>query len=153
YENPYPYDPSLNYGLSEYDVGRAFKIFGLWQPRFFHGNGVLDKIAGGWSISGIFNLHSGFPFNPFLSVTGGSLYCGTCGYTTLYPAAFLGGAGTSTSNDQFRTGSNYPNGGKAYFSTPTYTTYSGTQFGSALPQTGLDRNSLTGPNYRDLDMT
>jgi len=40
---------------------------------------------------------------------------------TLQPAAYLGGAGTSTSNDQFKTGSNYPNGGAAYFSTPAYT--------------------------------
>jgi len=153
YEHPFPYDPSLDYGPSDYNVGRAFKIYGLWQPRFFHGNGLLEKIAGGWSISGIFNYHSGFPWSPTVSVTGGSLYCGTCGYTTLFPAAYLGGAGTSTSNDQFKIGSNYPNGGKAYFSTPTYTAYTGKNFGSALPQVGLHRNFLTGPNYRDVDMT
>ena len=32
-----------------------------------------------------------------------------------FPAIYLGGAGTSTSNDQFKTGSNYANGGTAYF--------------------------------------
>ena len=153
YENPYPYNPGLDYGRSEYDVSRAFKIYALWQPRFFHGNGFLEKVAGGWSLSGIFNAHSGFPWSPTVSVNGGSLYCGTCGYSSLYPAAYLGGAGTSTSNDQFKTGSNYPNGGKAYFSTPTYTPYTGSNFGSALPQLGLHRGFLTGPGYRDLDMT
>lgn len=152
-KQPYPYNTSLNYAPSAYDVNRAFKIYGLWQPRFFRGNGVLEKIAGGWSISGIFNYHSGFPWSPTVSVTGGSLYCGTCSYTTLYPAAYLGGAGTDTSNDQFKTGSNYPNGGKAYFSTPTYTAFTGKNFGPALPQVGLHRNFLRGPNYRALDMS
>lgn len=155
YEHPYPFNPSADYGPSDYNVGRAFKLFGMWQPRFFAGNSVLEKIAGGWTISGILNLHSGFPFSPVVSVTGGNLYCGNgCGaYSTLYPAAYLGGAGTSTSNDQFKTGSNYPNGGKAYFSTPSYTAYTGNNFGAALPQLGLHRNFLTGPNYRNVDMT
>ena len=153
-EQDYPYDPSLNYGRSDYNVGKAFKLIGMWQPVFFHGsNSWMEKIAGGWSLSGIFNLHSGFPWSPVVNVNGGSLYCGTCGYTQLLPAAYLGGAGTSTSNDAFKTGSNYPNGGAAYFSTPTYVAYSGTNYGSALPQTGVRRNSLTGPGYRDVDMT
>jgi len=152
-KHPFPYDPGLDYGRSDYNVGKAFKIYALWQPRFFHGDGIVEKFAGGWSIGGIFNLHSGFPWSPLVSVTGGSLYCGTCSYTTLYPAAYLGGAGTDTSNDQFKTGSNYPNGGRAYFSVPSYTAYSGSNFGSVLPQTGLRRNSLTGPRYKDVDMT
>ena len=152
-KHPFPYDPGLDYGRSDYNVGKAFKIYALWQPRFFHSNGILKKIADGWSIGGIFNLHSGFPWSPLVSVIGGSLYCGTCAYTTLYPAAYLGGAGTSTSNDQFKTGSNYPNGGRAYFSVPSYTPYSGSNYGSALPQTGLHRNWLTGPRYKDLDVT
>ncbi|MHB8500051.1 MAG: TonB-dependent receptor [Candidatus Acidiferrales bacterium] len=153
-EQDYPYNPSLNYGRSDYNVGKAFKLYGMWQPVFFHGsNSWMEKIAGGWSLSGILNIHSGFPWTPVVNVNGGSLYCGQCGYTQLLPAAYLGGAGTSTSNDAFKTGSNYPNGGAAYFSTPTYTAFSGTNSGSALPQTGIRRNSLTGPGYRDVDMT
>jgi hypothetical protein len=152
-EQIYPYNTSLNYGRSDYNVGKAFKLFGLWQPVLFHGsNSWMEKIAGGWSLSGILNLHSGFPWSPVVNF-GGSLYCGTCGYSQLLPAAYLGGAGSSTSNDQFKTGSNYSKGGAAYFSTPTFTAYSGSNFGSSLPQTGVRRNSLTGPGYRDVDMT
>jgi hypothetical protein len=91
-----------------------------------------------------------------VSVASGSLYCGTCGYTTLYPAAYLGGTGSSTSNSAYETvaKSNFPAGGAAYFSTPTYTAYSGTAFGSALPQSpGVRRNTLTLPGYKDLDVT
>jgi len=153
FENPYPDNPSKDYGLSDYNVGTAGKIFGMWQPRFFGGHSTLEKIAGGWSLSGILNIHSGFPFTPITSVVGGSLYCGTCNYKTLYPAAYLGGAGTDTSNTQFKTGSNYPNGSLAYFTIPAYTAFTGSSFGAALPQTGIHRGFLTGPGYRDVDLT
>jgi carboxypeptidase family protein/TonB-dependent receptor-like protein len=154
-EQIYAFNPNENYGRSDYNVGKAFKLYGMWQPVFFHGNRAwVDKLVGGWSISGILNIHSGFPWTPLVSVNGGSLYCGTCGYSTLRPSAYLGGAGTSTSNDQFKTGSNYPKGGTAYFATPTYTAYGGTKYGNALPQSpGIDRNSLNGPQYRDVDMS
>src|SRR5439155_20533153 len=148
-----PYDVNLNYGRSDYNVGKAFKIFGLWQPVFFRGGrSWMEKIAGGWSLSGIFNIHSGFPWSPVVNVQGGSLYCGTCGYGTLFPI-YLGGAGTSTSNNQFKTGSNYPKGSLSYFSNPNYTAFGGANSGSALPQAGLRRNSFNGPGYRDVDLT
>jgi hypothetical protein len=151
----FPYNPDLNYGRSDYNVGKAFKLFGMWQPVFFHGeHDWIEKIAGGWSLSGIFNIHSGFPWTPYVSVNGGSLYCGTCGYGAL-PAVYLGGAGSNTSNDAFKTvaHSNFPNGAAAYFTSPSYTAYSGSAFGNALPQIGLRRNSFNGPGYRDLDLT
>jgi Carboxypeptidase regulatory-like domain/TonB dependent receptor-like, beta-barrel len=158
-EQPYPYHLSLDYGRSDYNVTNAFKIYGMWQPVFFHGsNSWMEKIVGGWSLSGIFNWHSGFPFSPFVSVQNGSLYCKTCGYGQLLPGAYLGGAGTSTSSDAFKgpVSSNYPKGAMTYFSTPTYTPYNCNPDceGTALPQSpGVARNSLTMPGYRDLDLT
>jgi hypothetical protein len=134
----------------------------MWQPVFFHGSrSWLEKIAGGWSLSGIFNIHSGFPWTAYAPVTGGSLYCGTCGYSQVFPAAYLGGAGTSTDNNAFRDqgtsaapSSNFPLGGVAYFTTPTFTAYSGTSFGNANPQvSAVHRNSLNGAGYRDVDAT
>jgi hypothetical protein len=60
----------------------------------------------------------------------------------------------STTNEQFKTGSNYPNGGAAYFSTPAYTAYSGSDSGTSVPdEPGVKRNSLNGPRYRDIDLT
>jgi hypothetical protein len=155
---PYPYDLNLDYGRSDYNVTRAFKIYGMWQPVFFHGsNSWVEKIAGGWSLSGIFNWHSGFPWSPVVSVPSGSLYCGQCNYTQLFPGANLGGAGDSTSSDAFKTvaNSNFPNGGAAYFSTPNpLPTFTGSDSGTDLPQSpGVHRNSLTLPGYRALDLT
>ena len=163
-EQLYPYNVGLNYGRSDYNVTNAFKLFGMWQPTFFHGsNGWLEKIAGGWSLSGIWNWHSGFPYSPFLSTTTpGNLYCAQCGYTQLLPAAYLGGAGQSTSNKAFEQtpppghSANFPNGGATYFSTPTYTTYNCTPAcsGTSLPQSpGVARNSLTLPGYKDVDLS
>lgn len=163
----YPYDTSLSYGRSDYNVGQAFKAYGMWQPVFFHGGHQwAERLVGGWSLSGIFNLHSGFPWNPVLPIPG-SLYCSTCPYTQLLPAAYLGGAGHSTSNAAFKSGpgvasgvnKNFPlaasSSGEAYFAAPTYTL--GPAFpatGGALPQSpGIARNSLTGPGYKDLDAT
>jgi len=156
-EQIYAFSPAANYGPSDYNVAKAFKIYGMWQPVFFHGNRAwVEKIAGGWSLSGIFNWHSGFPWTPLVNVVapggGGSLYCSNCGYSTLVPF-YLGGAGTSTSNDQFKTGSNYPKGGPAYFTAPAYTAYTGSAYGNANPQSGPIRNYLTGPGYRDVDIT
>jgi hypothetical protein len=168
YSEPYyPYNPDMNYGRSDFNVGKAFKIFGMWQPVFFHGdNRWVEKIVGGWSLSGIFNIHSGFPWNPVVPVTGGSLYCADCGYTSLYPAGYLGGAGHSTSNNAFKTpqNSNFPlaaiqGNANAYFSTPSYTPYTcptstTCQYGTALPQTSfVEKNSLNLPGYKDLDLT
>jgi hypothetical protein len=158
YTEPYyPYNPDLFYGRSDYNVGKAFKLFGLWQPVFFHGsNRWIEKIAGGWSLSGVFNAHSGFPWSPLVSVQNGSLYCGQCGYGTLLPASYLGGAGNSTSNDRFKTeaASNFPNGGAAYFTTPSYTAFAGTSSGTSVPQSpAVHRNSLNLPGYKDVDIT
>ena len=81
FEQTYPYNLDLNYGRSDYNVGKAFKLFGMWQPVFFHGSkNWVEKIAGGWSLSGIFNIHSGFPWSPVVTRqrppdSGGSLYC------------------------------------------------------------------------------
>ena len=152
-EQPYPFNPSLNYGRCDYNVGKAFKVFGVWQPVFFHGsNAWMERIAGGWTLSGIFNIHSGFPWSPMVSVNGGNTYCTQCGYGSLFPATYLGGAGQSTSNSAFETvaNSNFPNGGAAYFAPTTYAAFLGT---SLPPAPGVHRNSLNLPGYKSLDMS
>jgi hypothetical protein len=57
---------------------------------------------------------------------------------------YFGGAGTDSSNDAFITGSNFPGGGTAFFSTAS-------PVGFQLP--GIGRNSFRGPRYFDIDMT
>ena len=178
-EDPYfPVSAGESYGKSDFNIGKSLKVFGVWEPVIFHGkNGWLEKIVGEWTLSGILNMHTGFPYSPNLGI-GQSLYCQNCGYYNLRPT-YLGGAGKSHSNKAFETGSNFAglttgdmtttatvNGttgtvvqySNKYFSTPNFQqamTYQGTGFPSpnvALPPPpGADRNSFDGPNYRDVD--
>lgn len=168
-DQDYPYDTSLNWGRSDYDISKQGRVYGMWQPVIFHGSrSWAEKIAGGWSLSGVFNVHSGFPWTPVYDSTVGNLYCSTCPYTQVLPAAYLGGAGNDTSNDAFKSGpgvgsganKNFPlaaaNGNAyAYFAPPTLTagpTFPATG-GTAPAAPGIRRNSWTGPGYRDVDAT
>jgi hypothetical protein len=166
----YPYNPALSYGRADYNIGQAFKLYGIWQPVFFRGShNWIEKLAGGWSLSGIYNLHTGFPWSPVFD-TSGPLYCSVCNsYSQLLPGAYLGGAGHSTSNDAYKSGpgvgngvnqnfplaASSPNGAEAYFAPPAYTpgpTFPAT--GGMPPQSpGVQRNSLNGPGYKDVDAT
>jgi hypothetical protein len=157
YTDPYSFNPALAYGRSDYNFGKAAKVFGMWQPVFFKGHGMAHTIADGWTVSGIYNFHTGFPFTPTYNVPGGNLYYGTSGYTTLRPTFYTGTGGENHSVNAMKQTSgpnvNFPLAGASqpYFGIPktgipttgaTYTTPS-------LP--GVSRNSLDGPNYQDLD--
>jgi len=167
--DPYLYNPSYAYGRSDYDVNQSFKIFGLWQPVFFHGShNWVEKVVGGWSLSGIFTVHSGYGWTPVYQAPH-QIYCNTCnyGYQNLRPS-YLGGAIRNTSNNAFKTGSNFPNPGTAntgtnddqfannYFMVPNYanaiTDNPGQATNNFVPPPGLGRNSFPGPDYRDVDI-
>jgi hypothetical protein len=166
----YLYNPGYSYGRSDFDVNKSLKVFGVWQPVIFHGGHAWEeKVAGGWSLSGILTLHSGFGWTPVYTAPH-QIYCNTCnyGYENLRPH-YLGGAGNSTSNDAFKTGSNFPNSGAAntgtnndqfsnnYFEVPNYadaiTDNPGQSTTNFIPPPGLDRNTFPGPGYRDVDFT
>ncbi len=150
-EDPYPFDVHQAYGRSDYNVTNAFKLFGLWQPVFFHGNSLMEKALGGWSLGGIFNAHSGFPFNPVYNTTG-PYYQGS-GYGALRPAAYLGGAGKKTNNSVFMGAQNTNYGGNAtkYFAPPKYVQGPTFPAVAPAPTPGIHRNSLNGPGYMDVD--
>ncbi len=158
-EDIYPYSGSLNYAPSDNNVARAWKLYGSYTPKFFTGQPAwMEKTLGGWTITGIFNAHTGFPWTPQYNFGGGSLYCGSCWYNNVYPVA-MSGAGTSTSNSAYQTGSNFGGQGGnhlSYFTLPSFTKYTGpgvTNYGNANPQAGMQRNWITGPGYRSLDMS
>ena len=158
YQDPYPYRPDLAYGRSDFNIGKAFKINGLWQPHLWHGNRFVGQALNGWSVSGIYNLHSGFPFTSTYNVSGGSLFYAASGYGTLRPAAYNGGGGTNRSNEAFEVGRpnrNFAQAGanQPYFALPaTGIPATGTNY--TLPQLpGVSRNTFTGPGYQDLDAT
>ena len=179
YEDPYyPLNPIYSYGRSDFNVGKSFKFFGLWQPVIFHGDHAwLEKVVGGWSLSGIFTVHTGFPFSPTYGISQ-SLYCSNCSYFNVR-GNYLGGAGNSHSNDAFKKGSNFA--GILNGQTTQTATVNGTpntvvgysnkffavkNFASAItgagfpavnaappPPPGQARNAFDGPNYRNVDFS
>ena len=160
YTDPYPYDPSLAYGRSDFNVGKSFKIYGLWQPMYWHGNHLVGQALNGWSVSGIYNLHTGFPFTANYNVPGGNLYYAASNYNSLRPSSYNNSGGKSTSNAAFENGrpnTNFPTAGasQTYFGVPTAPVADAvTGFAAGLPQLpGVSRNSFTGPGYRDVDAT
>jgi hypothetical protein len=166
----YLYNPQYSYGRSDFDISKSLKVFGVWQPVIFHGNHTWEeKVAGGWTLSGIMTFHTGYGWTPTYTAPH-QIYCNNCnyGYQSLRPT-YLGGAGTSTSNKAFETGSNFPNPGTAntgvnndqfsnnYFSVPNYanaiTDNPGQSTTNFIPPPGSGRNSFPGPRYRDVDIT
>ncbi len=155
-EGTYPFSQRSEWGLADYDVKHNFKLYGVWTPKIFHGDHAwLDKIAGGWTVTGILNAHTGFPFTPVYNVqttdATGATTCGlvyaNSGYCTLRPAAYLGGALSNFSNSGFiGNGGNFPNGPTTYFAPPTIT-------GDFPSAPGVARNSFWGPRYSSVDLT
>jgi len=158
----YQYNIATNYGLSDYDVTHAFKLWGVWSPTIFRGSqSWLEKIAGGWSLSGILNAHSGFPWNPVVFTGCDALYAGSAGgggTCALRPTAYLGGFVPN-----FRSSTANPGLGNSLFNLPNVT--AGPSFSCVvqpvnpcplgpIPQPpGIERNAFRGPSYFDIDAT
>jgi hypothetical protein len=167
--DPYLYNPSYSYGRSDFDVNQSFKVFGMWQPVFFRGShSWAEKVAGGWSLSGIASFHSGYGWTPVYQEPH-QIYCNSCnyGYSNLRPN-YVGVRAINTSKQAFKTGSDFTNPGTVntgtnndqfsnnYFEVPNYadaiTDNPGQATNNYVPAPGLGRNSFPGPGYRDVDL-
>ncbi len=65
----YPGNPALDYGPAATNIRHAAAINGTWELPFSQGllaKPVAKQLVGGWSLSGIATLQSGFPFSPQL---------------------------------------------------------------------------------------
>jgi hypothetical protein len=162
----YQFLPGHNIGNSDYDTRNMIKLFGVWSPVLFHGNSLMEKTISGWTVSPIFNFHSGFPWSPAYPNNCNVFYPNQ-GDCSLLPASYNGKAGTSQSTDTFKNqsgqaGSNFSGsvGGASYFTAPQATANPGNWSSTttvptptALPGLpGIDRNSFIGPRYSDLDL-
>jgi hypothetical protein len=65
----YPGNPRLDYGPAATNIRHAAAINGTWEVPVRQGllvNPAAKALVGGWSLSGIATLQSGFPFSPQL---------------------------------------------------------------------------------------
>ncbi|WP_419807042.1 carboxypeptidase regulatory-like domain-containing protein [Terriglobus sp.] len=157
--DPYSYNPIYLRARSDFNVNNALKIYGLYTPKFYYGANRFAKVAlNGFNISGIYNLHSGFPWTPTVNYNTDAFYVGS-GYGTLRPTAYLGGAGGDRSNRAY-IGSglspNFSRGGRTYFNAYTSAQLRPSTFPNLpnfYPIPGVGRNSQVGPRYSSLDAT
>jgi hypothetical protein len=168
------------FATSDYDTRHAFKLYGIYSPSLFRGrNNWVEKVAGGWSISGILNAHTGFPWTPVYNlndITGGfdpvynfGQFAGgsssDAGNGQILPAAYLGGF-----KPNYRSNASTAGGGSALFTQPnasggvlfeclfvtaaTTNCPTGQQsFGPIPTIPGIHRNFFAGPGYFDVDAT
>jgi hypothetical protein len=131
----YPGNPGLDYGPAATNIRHAAAINGTWELPLNDGllaNPLAKQLVGGWSVSGIATLQSGFPFSPQLG------YNPTGNGDTRNPVrpnlvpGFHGPLYAKTPQQWFN---------PAAFSAP----YPGT-FGS------IGRDTLTGPGLSELDL-
>jgi Carboxypeptidase regulatory-like domain len=167
--DPYLYNPNFSYGRSDFDINQSFKVFGIWQPVIFRGShSWAEKVAGGWSLSGLATFHSGYGWTPVYQEPH-QIYCNTCnyGYQNLRPN-YIGVSAINTSKKAFKTAGNFTNPGTVntgtnndqfsnnYFVVPNYadaiTDLPGQATNNYVPAPGLGRNSFPGPGYRDVDL-
>jgi len=164
YSDPYPFNVNGANGYCDYDNRHNFRAYGIWSPRFFHGNGWKEKVVGGWQISGIYTFHTGYPFGAFLDgvqlpIPGDGNTCNLVYKDSFFcqatVSAYHGHAGSNYSNNTFEQPfGNFPalatagpDGSNPYFSMPTF---SASGFPSAP---GVLRNNFRGPRYEDFDFT
>ncbi len=149
YIDQYPFNIIYSKGPSDFDTTHNFKVWGTFTPTIFRGShSWLEKVAGNWAISGILNAHSGFPWTPVYSNTGGNVVYPNSGFSTLRPATYAGGAGTDYSNSTFmQPNGNFPNGSLTYFTVPTWPAI------GMPPAPEVGRNSFRGPGFFGFDMT
>jgi len=57
-----PINQSLNYGNADYDVRHAINANYVYELPFKSGNSMFNTLIGGWTVSGTFFYHAGYPF-------------------------------------------------------------------------------------------
>jgi hypothetical protein len=63
FSNPHPTDQAFNRGVSDFDIRHNFRTSAVYElPRFGGGNYLLRTLLGGWNMSAIMDIRSGYPF-------------------------------------------------------------------------------------------
>ncbi|HEX4005577.1 MAG TPA: carboxypeptidase-like regulatory domain-containing protein [Acidobacteriaceae bacterium] len=134
----FPLQPKMDWGLASTDVRHQAAVNGSWDldAGLLHGvlansSSTTRSIAGGWTVSGVFNFQTGLPFTPQL------------GYNP---------TGNGDSRNPIRpdwnptfAGPLYPHTPGQWFDANAFTTPAAGYYGN------VQRDALTGPNATQLD--
>jgi hypothetical protein len=135
-----PFTQGIDKASSDYDVRHNFQISSFYELPFFRGrHDFLGTVAGGWTVGGIFDKHTGFPFTALIGSCDTNNDRNGDGYCPDLPFAYHGGAIASPSKQQWQNG---------IFPSPL------TEFDTTTRGPGCRcRNIFGGPGYTDLDLS
>ncbi len=129
-----PYDLDSERGRSDFDARHTFASSWLWSP-VQSGGSWLRRIAGGWNLSGIHRIRSGYPVTFYIGddvAMGGDI----CGGGQQHPDIFSSPALSHSSRQQMI---------EKFFNTDVFGTPNEGQYGTG------GRNILSGPGYSSSD--
>jgi hypothetical protein len=136
----FPGNPKLDYGVAATNISHAAGINGTWELPVGRGHAAFRNISplteefvGGWSLSGIATLQTGFPFSPQLG------YNPTGNGDTRNPAR-------PALNPNFN-GKLYPKTVNQWFNPNAFAAPTPGTFGNAA------RDAFTGPGLKDVDLS
>lgn len=134
------YNPSNNYGPSDYDVRHRFVFSGIYALPFRVNNAATDILVQGWQLSGVLQLQSGSPFTVFTNSTAN----GTAGTIR-----------ATQSGSPVKERVYLPSGSIQYLSPSIcYAATAGCTFSNPTTTIGLQgRNSISGPGYENTDLS
>ena len=136
-----PSNLRFNYSNSDYDVRHNFTANYIWELPYKFQNKAVDEVLGGWSISGTWFAHTGYPYSVY-DTAGATLISNySNGATLLLPGFFTGGStrpGCSTPDTACLTSSQFLDAGSQL----------------ALGSFGnVKRNAFRGPGYFNTDLS
>jgi len=135
-------NPRADYGLADFSLPQRLVISGIGMlpfgsgHRFLNTGGVTNGLVGGWEITGIITLQSGYPFTVLSSVD-----LSNTGSPSPRPDRVCSGAGPKTVAE--------------WFNTSCFNTAALTQaFAAGTPTWGnAGRNILSGPGLQEWDIS
>jgi len=142
-----PFNQLINKGSSDYDVRHNFQVSALYELPFFRSrHDFLGTVAGGWTLSGILDKHTGFPFTALIGACDPNHDRNGDGYCPDMPMSYTGGKIANPSKQNWQNGV-FPNPA-ASFPGAANPVPAGT-FGPGC----RCRNIFVGPGYTDVDLS
>ena len=139
-----------NYAPSDFDRRHSLQGDWVWELPFGRGkqwlhdvNSVLDRMVGGWSLSGVFTMQSGVPFTVFSS-----------GFTyndSVMTPANCTGCSPNMGHVHWEGGAPFAEGSAQYYFTPDQVSKFSIPDPGQLSNVG--RNYFRQPHYYNLDMS
>jgi hypothetical protein len=142
-----PFNQLINKASSDYDVRHNFQLSAFYELPFFRNrHDLVGTVAGGWTLGGIFDKHTGFPFTALIGNCNPNHDRNGDSFCPDMPMVYTGGMIANPSKQQWENGV-FPNP-LVSFPGAANPIPAGT-FGPGC----RCRNIFPGPGYTDLDLS